>query len=164
MQEAVDAWRDASTLEQAGLAAMRARRLVVGGSLDPERVALTRSAAALRTPDASVGPGSSDPGEPGLLPGLAGEPGLVLPDTRCVRQDVLGGSFDDAPARWATVQRAIERWSDDDNTFPALSSHPQRVVGWASLTMATADLDAAHSYAGHAQLHVDVTREALDTC
>ena len=58
---------------------------------------------------------------------------------------------------------AIDDWRPDDNTMPSLPSHPMRVVGWASFTLATDDLDDAHEYAGHAQLHVDVARDSL-TC
>lgn len=113
--------------------------------------------------------GSATGGEPGqdprgLLPGLTGQPGLGLPASSCVEQDVLGGSFLDASGRWDTLRAAIGEWSPGNNTFPSLPSHPQRVVGWASLTLATEDLDLAHEYSGHAGLHVDITRDALDGC
>ena len=84
--------------------------------------------------------------------------------TPCVEADVLGGPWDDAPARWWTMVTAIDEWAPDGNTFPTLPSHPQRVVGWATLTLGTEDLDAAHEYAGHAMLHVDITRAAFTDC
>lgn len=36
-----------------------------------------------------------------------------------------------------------------------------RIVGWATFTLASDDLDDAHEYAGHAQLPVDVSQRAL---
>lgn len=102
-----------------------------------------------------------------LLPGRDGEPqGLVLDAVgtdRCAR-DAHGGSWDDPEARWSEFDAAVEAWSETNNTFPSLVSHPMRVMGWARLTMDAADLDEAHSYAPHAQLHVDITRGALESC
>jgi hypothetical protein len=66
--------------------------------------------------------------------------------------------------RWATAQDVYDAWTPTDNTMPTLPSHPQRVVGWATLTLATDSLDVAHEYAGHAQLHVDASRSALEAC
>ena len=43
-----------------------------------------------------------------------------------------------------------------------LPSHSVRVVGWTTSTLATDSLDAAHEYAGHAQLHVNISRAVLD--
>jgi len=77
---------------------------------------------------------------------------------------VLGGSWADAAGRWQEVRTRVAAWSQTNNTYPALSSHPQRVVGWASLTLAAPTLELAREYAGHAQLHVRVTREALNGC
>ena len=57
---------------------------------------------------------------------------------------------------------AIEEWSPTNNTMPSLASHPMRIVGWATFTMATDSLDLAHEYAGHARLHVDISRKTLD--
>jgi hypothetical protein len=57
---------------------------------------------------------------------------------------------------------AIEEWRPDRNTMPSLPSHPMRIVGWATFTLASTSLDDAHEYAGHAQLHVNVSLAALD--
>ena len=67
------------------------------------------------------------------------------------------------------MRTRIAAWTESNNTFPALASHPQRVVGWASLTLNTSkvdttSLDAAHEYAGHAQIHLTQTRQALASC
>jgi len=78
--------------------------------------------------------------------------------------DVLGGSWADPSGRWQEVRTRVAAWSQTNNTFPALPSHPQRVVGWASLTLAAPTLELAREYAGHAQLHVRITREALNGC
>ncbi len=98
----------------------------------------------------------------GLLPGLSGEPGLAESDSgnACVDADVLGGSWDDPAGRWAVLDDAIDEWSPTNNTFPDLPSHPQRIVGWARLTLASSTVDEAREYAGHAQIHVDVSRDA----
>lgn len=152
LQAAVDAWREADDLASAKAAAETARNLVTGpdvtgyGDLDRDG----------RTGGAS---------EAGLLPGEQGQPGLVTsPAPARVERDVLGGSWDDPAARWQEVRTRIAAWSEADNTFPLLASHPQRVVGWASLTLATSRLELAREYAGHAQLHVRVSLEALEGC
>ena len=67
-------------------------------------------------------------------------------------------------ARWSSLESAIAAWTPSNNTFPALPSHPQRIVGWASLALATAELAAALEYGGHASLHVDVARRAVTDC
>ena len=101
----------------------------------------------------------------GLLPGLGGEPGLATATAGpCVERDVLGGSWADPAARWSSLESAIAAWTPSNNTFPALPSHPQRIVGWASLALATAELAAALEYGGHASLHVDVARRAVTDC
>jgi hypothetical protein len=43
-------------------------------------------------------------------------------------------------------------------------SQPQRIVGWASLTLASTSLSDAEGFAGDAQLHVDATRAAAPNC
>lgn len=140
IDEAVARWADAGSLDEAAAAAEEARGLVTGEV-------------------ASSGP-------PGLLPGRGGEAGLVSPLAGCaaVEADVLGGDWSDPAGRWAVADEAIAEWAPGNNTFPSLPSHPQRVVGWATLTVETSSLDDAHEYAGHAKLHVDVSREALSTC
>jgi len=150
---AVEAWGDAATLPQAKASAEAALNLVVG-------------------PD---GPGYGDSdgdgviqgeADEGLLPGRLGEAGLAQsePISACVGADVLGGSWEDPAARWATAQDVYDAWTPSNNTMPSLPSHPQRIVGWATLTLATDSLDEAHEYAGHAKIHVDVSRAAIDAC
>lgn len=105
--------------------------------------------------------------ERGLLPGLAGETGLTGPgadERECLVPDLLGGSWADPAARWAEATDAIAAWSETDNTFPSLASHAQRIVGWASLTLASGDLATAVEFAGHARLHVDVVADAAASC
>ncbi|WP_156163773.1 hypothetical protein [Demequina maris] len=153
LETAVQEWSDAGTIEEAHAAAEASRNLVMGpggplyGDADGDGVIAGES-------------------ELGLLPGDAGEPGLVHDPAvnPCVERDVLGGSWERPQARWAEVIDAIGAWTETNNTFPSLASHPQRVVGWATLTLATDDLDTALEYAGHAQLHVDVTRAAYESC
>ncbi|MGI9017277.1 MAG: hypothetical protein ACR2HR_09280 [Euzebya sp.] len=103
----------------------------------------------------------------GLLPGLDSatvldHAGLVqaAPTNDCIDADVLGGSWQDPQQRWDVLQNAIDQWSPTNNPFPSLPSHLQRIVGWATLTLESQDLDQAHEFAGHAQLHVDVTTAA----
>lgn len=98
----------------------------------------------------------------GLLPGLDGQPGLADTDStnQCVVDDVLGGSWEDPADRWDTLDTAIDEWSTSNNTYPALPSHPQRVVGWARLTLEADTVEEATEYAGHAQIHVDASRDA----
>lgn len=153
VSRAVQRWADAPTLETARASAEEARNLVTGsgplgaGDLDEDGEA--------RRAD-----------EPGLLPGTDGEPGIAsaLADCLQVERDVLGGSWAQPADRWETLADAIANWSPADNTFPALPSHPQRIVGWATLALGTNSLAEAHEYAGHARLHVYVTEDALDSC
>jgi hypothetical protein len=56
---------------------------------------------------------------------------------------------------------AIDDWRGDNNTMPTLTSHPMRVVGWATFTLNSDSLDDAHEYAGHANLHVNLSERAL---
>ena len=213
IQEAVDDWASAETLADAKAAAERARNLVTG----PD----TLGAGDLDGDDKAVGL-SPD----GLLPGANGTPGLVSDLSGCdaverdvlggdwaepsdrwdvldaaimewrpsnntfpslpshpqrivgwasltlasnslddaVERDVLGGDWAEPSDRWDVLDAAIMEWRPSNNTFPSLPSHPQRIVGWASLTLASNSLDDAHEYSGHAQLHVDVSRAALDGC
>ncbi|WP_062386779.1 hypothetical protein [Demequina iriomotensis] len=149
---AVDDWSAASSLAAAHEAAERARNLVVG------------PAGPLYGDADGDGTLAGEASE-GLLPGLDGSPGIAEPAVNaCVDRDVLGGSWVDPRARWQEATEAIDAWSPTSNTFPALPSHPQRVVGWATLTLESDDPDEAHEYAGHARLHVDVTRAAFEAC
>ena len=153
LDEAVDVWRAASSLEEAQAAAEAAANLIVGPN----------------------GPGYGDrdidgvvTGEvsSGVLPGLDGTPeGLAIPLSAngCVRRDVLGGTWSDPEAEWGTMLDAIDDWRPDNNTMPTLPSHPMRVVGWATFTLDSDSLDEAREYAGHAKLHVDISARAL-TC
>jgi len=50
----------------------------------------------------------------------------------------------------------------DNNTFPALPSHAQRVVGWATLTLRTHSLADALQYSGHATGHARVVHQSLE--
>jgi hypothetical protein len=151
----VNDWQGADSLDEATAAAEAAANLVVGPN---------GPGYGDRNGDGTVG-GES---EAGLLPGVDGEPGgLVVAaygDAACVQADVLGGPWDDPAARWAELDQAMAEWAPANNTFPFLASHPMRVVGWATLTVAADDLDTAREYAGHALLHVDVTRRALLGC
>jgi hypothetical protein len=152
IDDAVTAWRGAGSIEEAHAAAEAAANLVVG----------------------SGGPSYGDRDgngvvdgetEVGVLPALDGSPtGLAnaLYGNRCVVADVLGGTWDDPAGRWNTMLTAIDEWRPDHNTMPSLPSHPMRVVGWATFTLASDSLDEAHEYGGHARLHVNVSLEALD--
>ena len=150
--DAVEEWRQATSLAVAHAAAERAMNLVVGPN----------------------GPGYGDSdgngsvsGETpvGLLPGIDGTPaGLSIPlsDNDCAVRDVLGGLWADPSMRWDEMLSAIDQWSRASNSMPTLASHPMRVVGWATFTLNSASLDEAHEYAGHADLHVNISRRALD--
>jgi len=153
LQSAVTQWQQSATIADAHAAAETALNLVVGpdgpryGDLDG---------------DSSTGGENTA----GLLPGIGGELGLAQtePVNDCVEADVLGGSWEDPAARWSAADDALAAWSATNNTMPTLASHPQRIYGWASLTLASNDLDEAHEYAGHAQIHVDVTVDAVEHC
>ena len=153
----VESWRKAPSLAEAQRAAEAAANHVVGPN----------------------GPGFGDrdgdgevrgPTDGGILPGLGGAPaGFALeavdagaPD--CVARDILGGAWDDPARRWADLDNAIANWKPTRNTFPSLASHAQRVVGWATLTLATDSLEEAKTYAGHAELHVAISLRALEEC
>lgn len=152
VDEAVAAWRNASTVVDAQAAAETAANLVVGpngpdyGDRDGDGVVSGETVV-------------------GLLPGLDGTPaGLAFPlaSNACIAADVLGGSWDDPEAAWGEMQVAIDAWRPNNNTMPTLASHPMRVVGWATFTLGSDSLDEAHEYAGHAKLHVDISVRALD--
>jgi len=152
IEVAVASWRDAESLEEARAAAEAAANLVVGPG---------GPGYGDRDGDGTIGGEAAA----GVLPGLDGEPdGLAnaIAGNECVLADVLGGSWADPRARWGTMLTAIEEWRPDRNTMPSLPSHPMRIVGWATFTLASASLDEAHEYAGHAQLHVDVSSRALE--
>ena len=149
---AVSDWEDAASVADAKRAAERSLNLIVGpdgpgyGDLDGDGA--IEGEAAL-----------------GLLPGLDGElDGLatLAAGNDCIERDVLGGSWGEPGARWQEMLDAIDAWEPGNNTMPSLQSHPMRVVGWATFTLASDDLDLAHEFAGHARLHVDVTQRALD--
>ncbi len=152
IDDAVTAWENADTVAIARSAAESAANLIVGpGGPD----------YGDRDGDGTID-GEADFG---ILPGLDGTPtGLAntLTDNECIVSDVLGGSWDDPAGRWAEMQTAIEDWTTADNTMPSLASHPMRIVGWATFTIATESLDDAHEYGGHAALHVTESLAALD--
>ncbi len=152
IDSAVTDWRNAPSIEAAHTAAETAANLVVGpngpgyGDRNANGVIEGESAA-------------------GVLPGLDGTPaGLAtaLASNECVVSDVLGGAWTDPAAEWAKMLSAIDLWRTTNNTMPSLASHPMRVVGWATLTLASDSLDDSKEYAGHAKLHVDVSVRALD--
>lgn len=141
----VAVWRTAATIEEAQAAAEAAANLVVG-------------------PD---GPGYGDRDGDGVVGGaseIALIPGLAAPlsENECVVADVLGGAWDEPAVRWEEMLEAIASWAPNRNTMPSLASHPMRVVGWATFTLASDSLDEAREYAGHAKLHVDVSLRALE--
>ncbi len=151
IDRAVTSWRDAATIDQAHAFAEVAANLVVG----PEGPGYGD-----RDGDGEIG-GAVDVG---LLPGLDGSPpGLAsaMTGNRCVARDVLGGSWGDPRSRWQAMIGAVDAWRPDDNTMPTLPSHPMRIVGWATFTLASSSLEDARAYAGHAALHVRVSRDAL---
>ncbi len=152
LDRAVARWQGASTLRAAHEAAEEARNLVVGSSGpyygDANGDGRTAGASTL-----------------GILPGLRGEESLARSDDNaCVVANVLGGSWREPLKRWSELQNAISRWTATANTFPSLSSHPQRVVGWASLTLNSKSLAEAREYARHARLHVDISVRAANNC
>ncbi len=77
---------------------------------------------------------------------------------------MLGGSWADPAARWALLKTGVDAWSESNNTFPSLPSHPQRIVGWATLTLVAPDLAPALEYGGHTHLHIDVAMQAVTAC
>ncbi|WP_062464643.1 hypothetical protein [Demequina soli] len=153
VDQAVADWADAATPAEAHAAAEAARNLVLG-------------------PDAPFYGDADGDGETlgavavGLLPGRDGQPGLVRDPAvnACVERDVLGGSWERPSERWDQAVAAIEEWRADLNTFPGLSSHPQRLIGWATLALESSDLDTIHEFASHARLHLEVARAAYDDC
>lgn len=152
IQTAIGRWQRASSLAAARSAAEEARNLVVGASGpyygDSDRNGVIGGANTR-----------------GLLPGLRGEDAVAQPENGyCVVRDILGGSWADPPKRWAILDAAIKTWAPSRNTFPNLPSHPQRVVGWASLALSTDSLKTAKEYGGHARLHIDVSSRAISQC
>ena len=153
----VESWRNAPSLAEAQRAAEAAANHVVGpngpGFGDRDRDGEVRG-----------------PTDAGILPGLEGAPaGFALeavnagaPD--CVVRDILGGAWNDPARRWAELDNAIANWQPTRNTFPSLASHAQRIVGWATLTLATGSPEEAKTYGGHAELHVAISLSALDEC
>ena len=152
LDRAVTRWQKALTLRDGHEAAEEARNLVVGANGPFYGDA---------TGDGQISGANSK----GVLPGLNGEPGLADPhENGCVVADVLGGRWSEPSMRWSQLERAIAGWTPTKNTFPSLPSHPQRVVGWASLTLKSDSLANAREYAGHARLHVDISLRALNNC
>lgn len=149
---AIVAWRGATSVAEAQSAAETAANLVVGPN----------------------GPGYGDRNDDGilsgeadvgLLPGSDGTPsGLaaVLETNQCVVSDVLGGPWTDPGVRWDEMLSAIDRWRPDNNTMPSLASHPMRIVGWATFSMESESLEEIQTFGGHANIHIQVSRRALD--
>ena len=145
-------------------------------NLDEAKAAAEAAANHLTGPQ---GPGYGDrdgdgqlrgPSDAGVLPGVNGDPrGFALQAMdagapECVAADVLGGSWADPRARWSELESAVAQWTYDNNTFPGLPSHAQRIVGWAELTLATDSLDEAREFGGHAAIHVRISSQALTSC
>ena len=152
VDDAIVAWRNSESLEDAQSAAETAANLIVGPD-GPDY--------GDRNGDGIIGGEAAA----GVLPGLDGTPAgtaLNLEPNECVDRDILGGSWDDPMAEWNKMIAAIDAWRRDSNTMPTLNSHPMRTVGWATFTIATDSLEEAHEYAGHAKLHVDIALNALD--
>jgi hypothetical protein len=152
IDEAVTAWRSATSVEAARVAAETAANLVVGPN-GPDYG--DRNGDGVVSGESAVG----------VLPGLDGAPtGLATPlvANPCVVRDVLGGAWTNPGAEWGAMLTAIDDWRSDNNTMPSLASHPMRIVGWATFTLRSDSLDEAHEYGSHAKLHVDVTLRALD--
>lgn len=152
IDRAIERWRAASDLTVVHRAAEEVRNLVVG----PDGPSYG---------DADGDGTVSGASESGLLPGLDGQAGIADGAAgACIERDVMGGSWDDPHGRWAVLEAAIAGWSPTNNTFPTLPSHPQRIVGWSTLALATSDLETAIEYGGHAHLHVDIARAAVSDC
>ncbi|TFG68938.1 MAG: hypothetical protein E4H24_02245 [Thermomicrobiales bacterium] len=155
IDDAVSRWQAAVDLVAVGAAAEAARNLVVGpdgpGYGDADGDGTVTGANAV-----------------GLLPGLAGQHGPATEAAgaagACVVRDVLGWSWGDPSARWAILADAIAAWSPASNTFPSLPSHPQRIVGWATLALGADDLPTALEFGGHARLHIDIASRAVTDC
>ncbi len=152
IDNAIGRWRRAANLAEAKAAAEEARNLIVGAAGpyygDADRDGVIRGAS-----------------KSGLLPGLRGEEALARrKDGACVVRDILGGSWNEPSKRWAVLDSAIKSWTPSRNTFPTLPSHPQRIVGWATLALSTNSLDTAKAYGGHALLHIEVSSEAFAQC
>ena len=151
IDDAVAAWRNSLSIEDAHAAAEAAANLVVGPN-GPDY--------GDRNGDGTI----DGENEAGVLSGLDGTPvgnAETLEPNECIERDVLGGSWTDPEAEWDKMIVAIDEWTPDNNTMPTLDSHPMRIVGWATFTLDTDTLGDAHEYADHAKLHVDVTLDAL---
>ena len=149
IQGTVSRWASATTLADAKAAAEETRNLITGptvaGAGDADR------------------DGKTTPVRIGLLPGDDGSRGLTSSlATGCVERDVLGGSWSRPAARWAEVARRIRDWAPDNNTFPGLPSHAQRVVGWATLALESRRLSDALEYSGHATGHARIVTAAIE--
>lgn len=152
INDAVGRWRSASDLRVAHAAAEEARNLVVGPTGPYYGDADRNGAIAGRS-------------NIGLLPGRAGQPGLARhTDGACVVRDILGGDWEQPAQRWSLLETAIKEWSPSTNTFPRLRSHPQRIAGWATLTLASKQVSMAREFGSHAQIHSTVSRGAVGAC
>lgn len=152
IDEAVGTWSRADSVEAGHAAAEEARNLVVGD--DNPRYGDTDGNGRIA-------------GETviGLLPGIDGRRGLASNGPNaCTQADLLGGSWENAGERWAILDRAIAAYRPDNNLFPTLPSHAQRVVGWATLALASDDLEEVREYSGHASLHSRIIRDAVTAC
>lgn len=148
VEAAVADWAASGTLDEARAAAEHARNLITG--------------PRVRGAGDADGNGRVREVRIGLLPGEDGTPGLATALARgCPLQDVLGGSWADPTARWDELFVRIEEWTPSNNRFPELPSHAQRVVGWASLTLAATSLAEAREHSGHAAAHARLVTDAI---
>lgn len=152
IDNAVGLWRRANDLHEAHAAAEEARNLIVGPEGpyygDADRDGVIRGSSAI-----------------GLLPARSGQVGLAQSvDGPCVVRDILGGSWEQPIQRWSMLEVAISRWTTSRNTMPSLASHPQRIVGWATLALASDQLSTARTFGEHAQIHSNVSRAAVAAC
>jgi len=152
IDEAVVAWGNADSIEDAHLHAETAANLIVGSN-GPDYG------------DRDGDGGISGSAVEGLLPGFDGTPvGIanMSASNACIERDVLGGSWENPEARWESMVAAIDAWEPGNNTMPTLASHLMRVVGWATFTIDTGSLDEAHIFAGHADIHSSLSVRAVD--
>ncbi len=152
IDEAVDAWSRTESVAAGRAAAEEALNLVVGP--DNPRYGDGDEDGTIAGATAT-----------GLLPSFDGRPGLASPrPNACTEADLLGGSWENARERWGILDRAIAAYAPQNNLFPTLPSHAQRVVGWASLALASQDLEEIREFSGHASLHSQIIRDAVTAC
>ena len=111
VQESLDAWASAESLEVAQSAAETVSNLITGPG-----VGLYGDADG----DGVVGGESVR----GLLPGADGEDSLGLPLQGCAGQDLLGGPWTDPRLRWEDLATRVAAWTPANNPFPVTPNAP----------------------------------------